>query len=165
MRRAVRILPNGAWATADRLDTVALPYDDRLRRRCRLLGQGGTDILLDLARAALMQDGDALDLDGGGVIAVKAAPEPLMEARAEAGDAMVKLAWHVGNRHLPAELSADAVRMRWDPVIADMLTGLGATVHRLDAPFQPEGGAYAQGGRGYNDHDHVHGPTGGHGHP
>lgn len=152
--RAVEVLAEGSWS-GETLDAVSLTYDERHRRRIRLMGRAGTDFLLDLPRAALLAEGDGLLLADGGIIRVEAAPEALMEVRAGRASELVRLAWHIGNRHLPAELRPDSIRLREDHVISAMLEGLGAEVERIEAPFSPEAGAYSGGGH------HHHG---GHGH-
>jgi urease accessory protein len=104
--------------------------------------------VLDLPRAAVMHDGDGLKLENGKVIAVEAAPEALVEVTADDTHMLLRLAWHIGNRHLPAELQESRILIRDDHVIVQMLEGLGATVRRLEAAFTPESGAYS-GGHGH----------------
>ncbi|PCD02092.1 urease accessory protein UreE [Sphingomonas spermidinifaciens] len=160
---AARLLPAGSWDRASACDRIALDHDARHRRRFHYVAAGGTAFLLDLPRAAVLAEGDGLALDDGRVIAVEAAPEPLMEARAPTPGAMMRLAWHIGNRHLPAQLGFDVIRLRRDHVIRDMLEGLGAEVVDVEAPFTPEQGAYAGGGghahghhHRHHEHDHAH---------
>ncbi|WP_156677750.1 urease accessory protein UreE [Sphingomonas profundi] len=162
MLRASAILRAGEWDATTALDRVTLDHDARHRRRFRYLGEGGTDFLLDLPAAAVLAEGDGLALDGGGVIAVAAADEPLIEVRAASPALLMRLAWHVGNRHLPADIGADRIRLRADHVIAAMLRGLGGTVAEIVAPFTPEAGAYA--GREGGGHAHGHGHTHDHDH-
>jgi urease accessory protein len=152
-------------------DRLVLAWDDRHRRRLRLKGEGGTDILLDLPRATVLEDGDALRLSDGRLVAVHAADEPVMDVQAADPATLARLAWHIGNRHLPAEIRPDGIRLREDHVIATMLEGLGATVAHISAPFTPEGGAYSgarhaqetDDGAGHA-HQHEHGQDHGHGH-
>jgi urease accessory protein len=152
MLRARRVFPAGAWPLAAARGRVSLGYDDRHRRRWKLVSDRGEAFLLDLPQAAVLQDGDGLALEDGGWIAVAAAPEPLLAVTAgNAGD-LCRLAWHLGNRHVPAAIAADHILIRDDHVIAAMLIGLGAQLERRDAPFTPEHGAY-QGG-----HTHAPGP-------
>ena len=158
MLRATAIVPAGSWQPRD---TVTLAFDDRFRRRIRLTGDHGTEFLLDLAEAAVLRDGDGLKLEDGGVIGVRAAAEDLAEIT---GENLSRVAWHIGNRHLPAEIGAGRILIRDDHVIVDMLIGLGARVRRVRAPFNPEGGAYGQHNHDPNhphahghDHDHAHG--------
>ena len=106
-----------------------------------------------LGDAVPLRDGDGLALEDGRIIAVAAAPEPLAEIRAANAAELLRLAWHLGNRHLPTELRADCIRIRRDHVIEEMVEGLGGMIVRIDAPFDPEGGAY-QGGGHHHRHDH-----------
>jgi urease accessory protein len=147
LRRATRVYPAGLWPAADAAGSVTLPFDDRFRRRIQLNDDSGEPFLLDLARAIVLNDGDALELDDGTLLKVRAAEEDLAEVRCATPETLARIAWHLGNRHLPVQITGDAVRLRWDHVIADMLTGLGAEVVRLRAGFTPEAGAYAH-------HDH-----------
>lgn len=163
MRRASKVMPAGTWPQAERADSITLVYDDRYRRRLRLLGDGGTDFLLDLPEPVVLRDGDGLALDDGGYVMVKAADETLIEIRARDPAQFVRLAWHLGNRHLPAQIEADRILIRDDHVIVDMLKGLGAEVRAVSAPFNPEGGAYGQHNHDLR-HPHAHGGGGRHGH-
>ena len=142
MRRAARLERAGRWPRAEACGTVTLGYDDRHRRRLRLTTDAGEDFLLDLERAQVLDEGDGLALDDGGWIAVKAAPETLLEIRAARPELLCRLAWHIGNRHLAAAIAPDRILVRDDHVIAALLAGLGATVRRIEAPFTPERGAY-----------------------
>ena len=156
MLRARSIAPAGQWPLAQSRGTVTLAYEDRYRRRVRLATDAGLPVLLDLPQAEVLGDGDALALEGGGFVAVKAAPEDLVEVTAAAPEQLARIAWHIGNRHVPAEIQAQRIRIRDDHVIVAMVEGLGADVRRIRAPFTPEGGAYTgdhhQDGRAY-DHD------------
>lgn len=143
MLRATEVLPAVQWTAHDACDHVHLDYDARHRRRMRYVAAGGTHFLLDLPRVTVMQDGDGLLLDDGRIIRVYAAEEDLVEITATDAETLVRLAWHIGNRHLPAQLDAARILIRDDHVIVAMLRGLGATVRALRAPFTPESGAYA----------------------
>lgn len=149
------VLPSGTWQPRDACDTIALTFDERHRRRFAFTARGGTHFLLDLPRAAVLQQGDGLYLSDERIIAVEAAPERLTKVEAASPDALVRLAWHIGNRHLPAQLAADCILIREDHVITHMLEGLGARVTPINAPFCPESGAYS-GGHGHS-HDHSDG--------
>ncbi|NKJ44432.1 urease accessory protein UreE [Novosphingobium sp. SG720] len=156
------VLPAGSWDAASAADVIVLDYDARHRRRFRYVAAGGTDFVLDLARATVLAHGDGLALSDGRVVRVEAVPEALMEVRAASPIALLRLAWHIGNRHLPAQIHAGCILLRRDGVILDMLRGLGAQVDLIEAPFTPEGGAYT-GEHGHDhghapyDHDHAHG--------
>ena len=151
MKRAIEVVRAGRWPLAERADTVTLLFDDRYRRRLRMLGDGGLDFLLDLVEPVVLHTGDGLRLEEGGYVEVKAAEEDLVEVRGRDAAAFARLAWHLGNRHLPAQIEGDRILIRDDHVIIDMLRGLGAEVRKVRAPFDPEGGAYAAPA---NDHHH-----------
>jgi urease accessory protein len=157
--RAARVLSAGAWQ-APATDTVVLDHDHRHRRRLAMTGEGGLAFLLDLAETATLRDGDGLALEDGRIVAVKAAAEPLAEIKGNGADDLVRLAWHLGNRHLPTQLAGDRLLIRRDHVIEAMLTSLGARVTHVEAPFDPEGGAYSHGheshGHGDDGHHHSH---------
>jgi urease accessory protein len=150
MNRVARVLSGAAPATAPD-DAVELDHDLRHRRRIALRSEGGIDFLLDLPKAAVLRDGDRLFLEDGRSIAVRAAPEPLAEIRAADAAALARVAWHIGNRHLPAAIAADRLLIRRDHVIEEMVRGLGARVRHVTEPFEPEGGAYG--------HEHAHLPS------
>jgi urease accessory protein len=161
MIRATRALPHHRWDQAA-ADTVVLGFDDRHRRRMAMTGTRGLEFLLDLENAVALRGGDALVLEDGRLIEVVAAPEPLTEIRVTDPQHLVRVAWHLGNRHLPTQITAKGLRIRRDHVIEAMVKGLGARVIEIEAPFDPEGGAYADGGHAaYDDsahdhHDHHH---------
>ena len=122
----------------------------------------GAKFLLDEAEAVQLHHGDGLELEDGRVVVVIAAPEALLEVRAADPNHLLRLAWHLGNRHLSTAIDGERLLIRYDRVIADMLVRLGATVAQVEAPFDPEGGAYggpALGhahGHDHPDHDHHH---------
>src|SRR5271163_3732961 len=155
MLRAETVIPAGAWSS-EPVDSVVLDFDERHRRRVAMTGVKGLDFLLDLPEAVALRAGDGLELDDGRVVEVVAAPEPLAEIRAADPAALTRIAWHFGNRHLPTELLKKSLRIRRDPVIEEMARGLGAQVVAIEAPFNPEGGAYVRGPEAAHDHDHDH---------
>jgi urease accessory protein len=159
--RATKVLPPGSF-TADA--EVMLDFDDRFRRRKRYETAGGIPFVLDLAEAQVLRDGDGLLLDDGRAVLVRAADEPLVEIRATSTAALIRLAWHLGNRHLPAELQAGRILIREDHVIEAMLRGLGAQLTKVRAPFNPEGGAYGEQNRSSHQHHHEHGHNHDHDH-
>ncbi|WP_298398033.1 urease accessory protein UreE [Sphingobium sp.] len=154
------VIPHGHWSSPA-ADHITLDHDARHRRRWYYTADHGTAFLLDLARATVLNHGDALQLSDGRLVEVLAAPEALVEVTADSPATMIRLAWHIGNRHLPAELHPHAIRLRDDHVINAMLEGLGATVTKIEAPFTPEGGAYSGGGH-HHHHDHAHDGDGHH---
>jgi urease accessory protein len=154
--RATETLPAGTYE--DAIDSVSMDLDLRRRRRILLTTASGMDVLLDLPRPANLRDGDGLRLEDGRVVRVVAAPETLLEIHAHDEDALVRIAWHLGNRHLPVQLLPGLLRIREDHVIKDMIDQLGGHSMRVRAPFDPEQGAYA-GGHGHHHHsddDHHH---------
>jgi urease accessory protein len=144
MRRAIEHYAAGEWPKAMAADSLTLAFDDRHRRRIRLASDGGAPVLLDLKRTTAMSDGDGLYCDDGAWLTVRAAPEALIEIACVDSPNLARIAWHLGNRHLPAQLCGDRIRIRPDHVIEKMVRGLGATTRAVVAPFQPEGGAYGQ---------------------
>src|SRR3989454_12404269 len=145
MIHATQIRAQHRWTEAP-ADTVVLDFDDRHRRRMAMRGTRGLEFLLDLENATVLRGGDALVLDDGRLVEVVAAPEPLAEIRGTDPQHLVLVAWHLGNRHLPTQITARGLRIRRDHVIEAMVKGLGARVIEIEAPFDPEGGAYAGGG-------------------
>src|SRR6266436_10074072 len=145
MRRAVVVHPRGQWPQESAVDTATLAYLDRHRRRIRLTADSREAFLLDLPRAQHLADGDGLELDGGGYVKVCAAPEAIIEIEAADQESLLRIAWHLGNRHLPLQVRGDRLRIREDHVIAEMVSGLGGLITRREAPFDPEFGAYAAG--------------------
>ena len=143
MRRAISVHTRGHWPDEAAVDGVTLPYLDRHRRRIRLVADSGTPFLLDLPRAQHLTDGDGLELDNGRYIRVCAAAEPVIEVAADSPTDLLRIAWHIGNRHLPLQVADGVLRLRADHVIAAMVEGLGGRVIWRDAPFDPEIGAYA----------------------
>ena len=137
-------------------DAVPLDYAARWRRRGVLTTDGGERVLLDLAEATELQEGDALALDDGRRVALRAAAEPLTEVRATDAVHLTRLAWHLGNRHLPVQSEAERLLIRHDHVLEDMLERLGARLARVEAPFTPERGAYGHGRT--HGHSHSHDP-------
>lgn len=131
--------------------TVRLDYEGRYRRRAVLTAEGGETVLLDLAEAKDLPHGAVIAMEDGRRLLIQAAAEPVAEAHA-IGPALTRLAWHVGNRHTPCQIFGDRIRILRDHVLEGMLRGLGAEIEHLDAPFQPEGGAYGHG----RTHGHAH---------
>lgn len=140
-------------------DAVRLDHDQRNRRRMVYTTEGGRPILLDMPRPVRLRDGDLLRLEDGALVRVEAMPEALVEIHAHNTAEMVRIAWHLGNRHLPTQLlpgpEGGTLRIRHDHVIAEMVAGLGGHCEAVLAPFDPEGGAYEAGG-GHHHHGHHH---------
>jgi urease accessory protein len=153
---AAEILPAGSWDPAKEIDRVLIDYDRRFRRRIVLATVLGAEVLIDLPRAIRLRDGDGLLVESG-IVRVCAQAEELMEIHAHEDDELIRIAWHLGNRHLPVQLLDDRIRIRADHVIGAMVEGLGGHVDLIQAPFDPEAGAYSGGGHHHdNDDDHDH---------
>jgi len=163
MIRATKVLGQHRWKEAA-ADTVVLDFDDRHRRRMAMTGTRGLEFLLDLETAVALRGGDALVLEDGRLIEVVAAPEPLVEIKGADPHHLIRVAWHLGNRHLPTQIMPKGLRIRRDHVIEAMVKGLGARIVEIEAPFDPEGGAYAGAAHAHahephahTGHDHAHG--------
>ncbi len=155
-KRAGAVLTAGSWASEREVDAVLVDYDRRYRRRILLATEGGQEVLLDLPQAVRLRHGDGLLLDAGGVVAVRARAESLADIHAHGASEMVRIAWHLGNRHLPVQLVGEHVRIRADRVIEAMVEQLGGHVEHVEAPFDPEAGAYAGGHQHSLDDDDDH---------
>jgi urease accessory protein len=147
--QAKAVKARGTWR-GPAADSVALGYEDRHRRRIAMTGAKGLAFLLDLPETMHLREGDGLVLDDGRIVEVRAKPEGLLEIRGRDQRHLAKLAWHLGNRHLAAQIDHDRILIRRDHVIAHMLEHLGAQLREVVEPFDPESGAYALG----HDHDH-----------
>jgi urease accessory protein len=159
MPRATSVL-----AAADRhgrpvIDTVILDYAQRSAQKITVTGVRGGAFEIDLHQPARLRTDDLLLLDDGGLVEVVAAPEPLIEARVADLAGLARLAWHLGDRHVPVQVLPNRIRARRDAAVETLLKSLGAKVAMIDAPFEPEGGAYASShghGHAHHDHDHAH---------
>ena len=158
MIRASKVIHAGHWSGVA-IDVVVLSFDDRHRRRLAMKGEQGLEFLLDLPEAMALRNGDGLVLDDSSMVEVRAKPEPLLVITAKDAHHLARLAWHLGNRHVAAGIEAGRILIRPDHVLAGMLIGLGAEVAAIEAPFDPEGGAYSQGhaGNGHHHNHHGHG--------
>jgi urease accessory protein len=169
MQRATSVIPSSDPRTAAAKRSITLTREDRYRRRVAWHTDCGGPFLLDLAEATYLPDGSGLLLDDGDVVRVRAAAEELIEITAGTHIALAQIAWHIGNRHTPAEITGEAIYIQPDHVLAEMVRGLGGNVAAVSRPFEPEGGAY--GGHGtleashhdHHGHDH-HGHTHSHEH-
>lgn len=155
MKRATATVPRSDNSLTDQLPAITLTREERYRRRIAWQTDDGMPFLLDLAEATYLPDGTGLALDDGSTILVRAAPEDLLQITSADPPTLARIAWHIGNRHTPAEITADAIYILPDHVLAEMVQGLGGVVSRVSRPFEPEGGAY--GGHGTLEHGHHHG--------
>jgi urease accessory protein len=154
MLRVVRVV-HSAGNTAHQVDTLILKPAERRLQTGQFTGVNGTPIGVMLPEPVLLRNGDALELDDGSIVDVVIEPEPLIEIRGNDLTHLARLAWHLGDRHVPVQIFANRLRMRPDAALEAMLKALGARLTPIEGPFDPEGGAYAQ-----HQHDHEHG----HGH-
>ncbi len=150
MERSLETVVCGSFEPDSVIDRVTLDLDARRKRRQTLTGAEGTRFLVDLPSVPTLRNGDGFRLESGDVIEVHAANEPLMEVTIADPAALPRVAWHLGNRHLPVQFIDGKILLRADHVIEAMLNKLGAQVRLIEAPFDPEGGAYGIG------HTHSH---------
>jgi urease accessory protein len=164
----------------DVADTLILPHAQRNAHKGFVFGVKGMCIELDLPEPIRLRTDDALVLDDGALVEVVAEPEPLIEVRAGDLPALARLAWHLGDRHVPVQVLERRLRLKRDPAIETLLERMGAKIVAIEAPFEPEGGAYAaavdhhyhdqndrhdHGHHGHHhDHSHAHGRRHGHDH-
>lgn len=146
--RASVVQRAGEWGGQEQ-DRAVLSYDDRFLRRKVLTSDGGLRFLVDLKATTSLNAGDALLLSDGRRIAVVPAVEELLEIT---GPDLPRLAWHIGNRHMPCQIEAARLVIQRDHVIRAMLEQLGAQLKEVEEPFTPEGGAYGHG----RTHSHAH---------
>ncbi|MBM6580668.1 urease accessory protein UreE [Microvirga sp. BT689] len=159
MIRATSIIRRNAVDQDRIIDIITLDHGDRHRRRIMLNADGGTAFLLDLDKADVLEDGDAIRLESGWLVGVKAAKEKLIEVSTEDPLDLLTLAWHIGNRHVPAEITRSAIYIAYDHVLLDMLQGLGAKTEVVERALCPVRGAY------HHEHsEHSGHPSHGHGH-
>ncbi len=151
MPRVTGVLAAGSPHDRPVVDTVILDYAQRNAQNTTVTGLKGGTYELVLAEPARLHTDDLLQLDDGNLVEVVAAPEPLIEARARDLAALSRLAWHLGDRHVPVQVLNNRIRMRHNADIEALLKLLGAKVSTIEAPFEPEGGAYA-----LRQHDHAH---------
>ncbi|MFT4065210.1 urease accessory protein UreE [Paraburkholderia sp.] len=136
-----------------RAPTLTLAFDERRRSRLAATLDNGEEIALLLPRGTVLRDGDVLVADDGGLVRIVAKPEAVLLVRANDALTLTRAAYHLGNRHTPVEVGTDYLKLEYDPVLADMLARIGATVEQVSLPFQPEAGAYGGG------HKHGHDET------
>ena len=168
MLRAIQIIhADAASGHAAAFDVAVLAHDERHIRRRAIALSKGERVLVDLPEPVVLETGDLLALEDGRTAGIVAAEEELYDIRARDAVHLTQLAWHIGNRHLAAAISAERILILRDHVIKAMLEGLGATVTDIVAPFEPVRGAYSGQGHDHghaHDHGHHHGHDHSHGH-
>ncbi|MGO4173611.1 urease accessory protein UreE [Bosea sp. TAF32] len=162
MLRATSVLRKAAVRAERVVDTLSLGYQGRNSNGVAVTAAGGLEFAIDLDKPATLNDGDALKLEDGRLVQVKAAPESLLEVRAENPLRLVRLAWHLGGHHVPAEMTPDALYIPSHPALAELVRGQGCSMTDVERPFQPEQEVHhhAHGddcGCGDDHHDHDHG--------
>lgn len=160
MLRVVRVVHS---ASGSPIDSIILKPDERRVQTGHFTGVNGTQIGAMLPEAVFLRNGDALELDDGSIVDVVIEPEPLIEIRGNDLTHLARIAWHLGDRHVPVQIFPNRLRMRPDSALEAMLKGLGARLAPIESPFDPEGGAYAHHAHGqdhahrhHHDHDHGH---------
>jgi urease accessory protein len=137
--------------------TLTLPLDKRIRSRQRVTLDDGTEAGVFLERGQVLHDGDLLSgADGTGIVRVRAAAEPVSEVRCEDPLLLARACYHLGNRHMPLQIGDGMLRYQHDHVLDDMLRGLGLEPVFVEAPFEPEPGAYGGSAQGHAHHGHAH---------
>ena len=124
---------------------LVLPFEQRQKSRLRTVLTSGEEIGLFLERGTILRGGDYLRGTDGRVVRIIAADENLMEARSDDAGTLARAAYHLGNRHTPVQIGESWLRFAADHVLGEMLRGLGVGVSTIQAPFEPEAGAYAGG--------------------
>jgi len=155
MLRFTRIHPALTSAQQDAAVRLRLTYDERVKQRLATMsvdGQAVAILLQDAKRGSVLPGGTVLAGDDGVFAIVEAAAQPLARITADSPLALLRATYHLANRHVPAQLATDAVLIERDPILESMLRGLGAQVEHLEAPFDPESGAY----HGGHHHGHSH---------
>ncbi|MFJ1256746.1 urease accessory protein UreE [Cupriavidus sp. CuC1] len=146
--------PHGIAAVlVRRAPKLVLPFAERSKSRLRATLDNGEEVAVFLARGTVLRGGDLLVTEGGLFVEVQAAPESVLQVGASDPQALMRAAYHLGNRHTPVEVGRDYLRLEFDPVLADMLARLGVQAERAELPFEPEAGAYGGG------HKHGHDAT------
>jgi urease accessory protein len=158
LARANKVVPASDIKAKQAKDNLVLAYDDRHTRREVRVTESGRRFLIDLERAVVLCEGDALELEDGSLVRVRAAAESLLKIQAKDSEALLRAAWHIGNRHTPLEVTKDALYITADHVLADMLKAHGCEVTSVQRPFNPERGAYdvPESGHSHGHHHHDH---------
>ena len=157
MPRAIRVVAAAERGDRPVADTLILDYVQRGAQTLSLAGVKGGPYDVDLPAPARLRTDDLLELDDGRLLEVVAAAEPLLEARAAGLTELTRLAWQLGDRHVPVQILTNRLRVRREPALETLLAALGAKTTAIEAPFEPEGGAYASAhayGHGHHDHHH-----------
>jgi len=176
MQRAISVVRKAAVKQDRVVETLTLDHHGRNARHAALKGDGGQDILLDLDKPTALNDGDAVKLEDGSLVLIKAAAQKLVAITAENPLRLARLAWHLGGRHVPAEVTADAIYVEQNPALAELVRGQGCAMSEVERPFQPEpeihhhdhgdacGCGHDHGHHDHHHHGHEHDHDHGHSH-
>jgi urease accessory protein len=156
MHRATAVVRKPAVKPDLVADTVTLDHKARQGHRAALRGAQGLEFVLDLEKAAVLNHGDAVKLEDGRLVRVNAAPQELLEVRAENPARLMRAAWHLGGSHAAVEITADAIYIERDAVLTELVRGLGCTAVPTTRPFQPEQEAHGHHHHGHHEHHHGH---------
>ncbi|HZP74892.1 MAG TPA: urease accessory protein UreE [Pseudolabrys sp.] len=157
MRRAIGILAAAERDARAADDTVILDFEQRQRIQGTFVSLKGIKVELDFPQSVRLHTDDLLVLDDGTRVEIVAQPEPLIEVRAADLPSLARIAWHLGDRHTPVQVLPNRIRLRRDAAMETLLEGLGARLALIEAPFEPEGGAYeARHAHDHHRHDHGH---------
>ncbi|CAD5300271.1 Urease accessory protein UreE [Bosea sp. 62] len=154
MQRAISVVRKAAVKQDRVVETLTLDHHGRNARHAALKGDGGQEIVLDLDKPTALNDGDAVKLEDGSLVLIKAASQKLIAITAENPLRLTRLAWHLGGHHVAAEVTADAIYVEHDPALAELVRGQGCAMSEVERPFQPEPEV----------HHHEHGDACGHDH-
>jgi len=164
MTRAKSVLKRPKSDAAAIADTLVLDLEQRRTHRGVVVTVKGASVELDLEAPVWLRTDDVLVLEDGALIEVVAAAEPLLEIRAPDVQILARIAWMLGDRHVPVQILSNRLRLHRDPALKEMLSRFAVKLTEIEAPFDPEGGAYAAGEHAHEHHDHDHGSHHHHGH-
>lgn len=163
MPRVIKILLPADPRT-EPVDTLILPYAQRQAHKGFVFGVKGTCVEFDFAEPVSLHTDDTLLLDDSRTVEVVAEPEPLIEVRAADLAALARLAWRLGDRHVPVQVLERRLRLKRDSALEGLLESWNVKFAAIEAPFEPEGGAYSTAHGHDHDHDHHHHDHHDHGH-
>lgn len=143
--RAMSVMGSGQWRPSREVGTIMADFEQRFRRRFLFDTEAGWSFLLDLPEPVRLRDGDGLVLEDGGIVRVVALAESLVQITAFDDRTLIRIAWHLGNRHLPVQVLRHALRIRAEAVTMELVERLGGQLEPVSAPFDPEPGAYEHG--------------------
>jgi urease accessory protein len=154
------VIPTQHVDPARIIDSVILDSAQRRASRGERVSVKGLRFAVELAEPTHLRTGDAFELGDGRLVEVVAEPEPLIEVRAVDTAALARIAFHLGDRHVPVQLFANRIRLRRDQTLESLIVSLGGKCAAIEAPFDPEGGAYVGAAHAHtrDHHPHSHGP-------